>query len=313
MASTGTAVAVRGKSTALAYVDPRQKLDYSFLRNRIDSARSSRRPFAGNELRFNGQRGKWTVGFGDQAKQLKQLTLVANIPNFMEAWRYWPDNEAPSYPQVVTPMTGGALKPRSEMGPEETKYDKLKKAAVDVFDQCGILIFRNPKTNELYHFIGTVSKLNALYDLISDAIDTVEKTGKLPLVELGNEEVTNKKTGETFLKPTFTISEWVKPTDLDAPAGMTSAGGSDAEEDDEEDEEAGDAADDDEAEEDQKPVSKKGKGRAEPATTKGGKFARRTVLDADDEDDDADADTDSNEDDEDDEPVVVIKKKKRLN
>lgn len=345
MASKALTVAPKGGS-AVQYVDPK-KVDYS-LRSRWLSSQNTGggRVFAGRQLRFNGQKGRYTEYVNKVDKQIKKPVFVLNVPNTLGAWEYWPEGEAPTYPHVIAPFADheATLPSRAMCGPEEWKM--FKKKQQDVWSEAVVLILRDPETDQIYHWVCKASAKWAVTDLFAELLDECAKRpGKLPVVELTAIDVEGKD-NETYMKPGFEVVEWVKVTAMDNPQGLAASVAAEAS-DDEDDEpvkasvksrtskskaksrdDEDEDEDDEEEDEDTAPTTKAAiaKRKAQQAAAKA-KYADddedEDDEDEDEEDDDAPkskkkpaakrkvAVADDEEDDEDDEDDVPVKAKRR--
>lgn len=303
--------------SAVQYVDP-AKVNYAVASRWLatQSTGGGNRMFAGRQLRFDGKKGGYSEYVNKQNKRVKNTTFVLNVPNTYAAWQYWPENEGPSYPAVIAPYQNedAALPSRAMMGPPETKYNKLKKEDEDVYNEAVVFILRNPDTDDIYHWVGVKSQKNAMIEFLQDNNDEfARRKGKLPVVELGTEEI-ELKDGGSYEKPTITIVDWVKPGAMDNPQGLAASivEESDGDEDDEpvkasvksrsaaksksrdeDDDEDGD----EEEEDDEAPTTRMARQKNEAK-----RAAARKAVEEDDDDEEEDED-------EDDEPVRGARKK----
>lgn len=218
----GTAVAVVKMNTPVAYVDPKKRNKDAGSRylSRISGPKT---PFAGTQIRFNGQDGEYQIGYGDGSKKHDEISLVVNVPQTLSAWQYWPADEAPTYPYITPVFAEGALPSREECGPEETKPNKLKKTEEDVWSEVTVAIMRSAKKADLYHMVCERSKARALAKFLIEANDAPElDKGLLPVVALGTEKI-KLKDGTSYYGMTFEITDWVKATAADLPTALAEA------------------------------------------------------------------------------------------
>lgn len=229
---TGTEVAVVGMNQAPTFVDPR-KVDYEIGKKWVAS-QSLSGPFAGKQLNLNGQDGDWLEGWGDNAKILEDLEVIVNVPNTLIAWEYWPDNERASYPFIAAPFAGGVLPSRAEVDDkEETKYNKLRKEDVTVWEECAVLLGRNADTGQTYHFVAKASKRYAVMAFLASVTEEcASKPGMLPVVKFSSDR-RETEDGSKYRVPKFEVVDWVKATKEDNPGALLEAAYSDEAEADE--------------------------------------------------------------------------------
>jgi hypothetical protein len=218
----GTAVAVVKMNRPVAYVDPK-KLNKDAAKAYLSRISGPKSPFAGTQIRGNGQDGYFQIGYGEGAKQLDEVTLVLNVPQTLAAWQYWPEDEAPTYPFIAPIFTDAQLPSRDACGPEETKYNKLRKEDEDVWTEVMVAIMRSPKKSDLYHMITARSASRALSRFVMECADEPElEKGMLPVVTISYKKE-KMKDGGSFQSMQFEIVEWVKATAADLPKALEEA------------------------------------------------------------------------------------------
>lgn len=222
MASKALTVPSKSNS-AVQYVDP-SKVDYMMASRWLSSQNAGgSKVFAGRQLRFNGQKGRYTEYVNKKDRTLKEPTFVVNVPNTLGAWEYWPEGEAPTYPHVIAPFSDpeAILPTRAQCGPEEWK--RFKDKDQDVWQEAIVLVLRDPETDQIYHWVCKVSVRWAVANFLNEIIEECAKRpGKLPVVRFTAEDVEGKD-GESYMKPGFEVVEWVKATAMDNPKGLAAA------------------------------------------------------------------------------------------
>jgi hypothetical protein len=214
---------VRKSGGALAVIDP-ENLNYDLAARWAAQEAAGRRAFKGDQIKFNGQDGEWVLGFGKQAKTLKDgYELVAIYPQVVTAWQCWKGN-APEYPHVGKVFAGEFMPPRSDLGDhdkEEWKDDKFKKGEkVDPWKKVSVLFCRDQKGTKLFHVLadnisGTITIANLVQECIEEGR---RKPGMLPVIALGCGNKI-KGDGKSYFPPMIEIVEWVKSIDADYPEG----------------------------------------------------------------------------------------------
>lgn len=182
------------------------------------------RAFAGEQLSFNGQDGVYKVGFGKQAQEVEEMTLVVNIPYTANAWQYW-SGKSPTYPYISLPFAGQALPRRDTLGNldqsiwQDDKFNKGQK--VDPWKEVLVMVVRTEK-GRLFHFMcANTTSRNSMLSLIRDAVvDGKRYPGKLPVVTFTREKI--KSDDGNFWVMKTEIIKWVDAEAQDNPgAAMT--------------------------------------------------------------------------------------------
>jgi hypothetical protein len=182
------------------------------------------RAFAGEQVTFNGQDGVYKIGFGKQANEFEELTLVVNIPYTANAWQDW-SGTAPQYPFISLPFAGQALPRRDTLGNTDQslwsvdKFDKTGQKRIDPWKEVLVMVART-EGGRLFHFMGAnVTSRNSILSLIRDAVvDGKRHPGKLPVVEFSREKI--KGDDGNFWVMKTTIVKWVAASAQDNPGAQ---------------------------------------------------------------------------------------------
>lgn len=225
----GTAVAVVEMNRP---VGPVIKPNKALAKARLNRLSGPKNSFAGTQIRPNGKDGFLKIGYGAGAKEVEATKMVVLYTQVLSVWQYWPEGEAPSYPYISPVFGETSLPDRSQCGPKETKYNKLKREDEDVWKEGMMLIMRSAKTGELYHLECFGNVLKQVSSFLATCCDTEEgDKGLVPLVEIYFEK-TKLKDGTSFAAIQFDILSWQKPSAEDLPM-LASADASEADDADE--------------------------------------------------------------------------------
>jgi hypothetical protein len=243
---TGTAVAPKGVQTNIV-IPTLNNMSYDAGERWYDSKPKGEfvRPFAGTEIRFNGQDGEYLAVIPPKEGKTKwtekalgtglELTWIAN--QTVEAWQYWPEEMerldrdtgemvtmpgAPSYPYMI-PVFADApvqLPSRDNIPGGDEMKEGIDDKMVFVWQEVIVLFFRD-EDGRIFHMIMNGSKRTAAIDFIGEAIQQGRQNhGLYPVVVLDQEkkEFTpkGKKSAVKFRAPTFEITEWEEPLESDS-------------------------------------------------------------------------------------------------